>query len=154
MKKISKNKKGFSFIELMVVIAIISIMTTVTLVSMNTAQKKEALITAAREVAAVVRETQNYALTGKDLRNQINSCSFTFTWGDSSSSYDISGCKEQNYSLKNGVTFFNNGNFSFSVPSGNLNTSSTMDIILRNNNNNYHVCVYVSGIVNERPDGC
>ncbi|MBU2028494.1 prepilin-type N-terminal cleavage/methylation domain-containing protein [Patescibacteria group bacterium] len=165
MKKISKNEKavptlptgrqaarrGFSFIELMIVICIISIMTALILVSMNAEREKKAVEIAAREVAAVVREAQNYALTGKNLKNAI-SCSFIFTW--TGNSYSISNCKNQSYSLKNGVTFSNNGSFSFSIPFANLDISSTKDIGLYKGSSSYHVCVYVSGVVSESLNVC
>lgn len=157
MKKNSKNKKGFSFIELMITIAIMTIMSAITLASMNAGQKLWAVKTAAREVAATVREVQNYALTGKDLKDKTSICVFTFEWVSGSSTYLMEGCKTQSYVLKNGVNFSGSGNFSFSVPFANLNPPSIADIKLNKGGIggiDYHVCVYASGAVKEAADAC
>jgi prepilin-type N-terminal cleavage/methylation domain-containing protein len=154
MKKIMNNKKGFSFLELMIVIAIAGIMTVAMLVPMNAQREKKAVETAAREVAAIVRETQTYALTGKGLQGHP-ACSFTFNW-EASSNYSLSGCKIQNYSLKNGVTFSNGGSFSFSVPAAIITASMAfpVDIVLSRGGSSYHVCVYKSGVVSESSMAC
>lgn len=158
MKKNNKNKKGFSFIELMITIAIMAIMSTITLVSMNKGRELWAVKTAAREVAATVRETQNYALTGKGLTASSVSCSYIFFWTTNSGNYGLkpppAGCKVASYTLKNGVKFPGSGStnsISFSVP---FSLSSSADILLNKGTSNYHVCVYNSGIVKEDPVGC
>jgi len=157
MQKINKNKQampvgrqGFSLVELMVTVAIIGIMTSVTLISMNALREKKAVETAASEA-------QNYALTGKGLTANSPACSFTFVWATPSAtdygfaSYTgVTACKVQSYSLKNGVTFSNDGKISFSVP---FSTTSSADIILSKGSSSYHVCVYASGIVKEL-DAC
>lgn len=75
-----KNKKGFSLIELMIVIAIISIMAGVMLSMNSQGQTKHELETAMREVASGIRSAQNNALSGK--RSGINrSCNFAFKAG-------------------------------------------------------------------------
>jgi prepilin-type N-terminal cleavage/methylation domain-containing protein len=147
------GRQGFSLIELMITIAIAGIMTAATLVSMNAMREKKAVEGAAREVAAVVRETQNYALTGKGLTVSSASCSYVFSWTAGSADYGITGCKTQNYTLKNGVNFSSNGSIVFSIPFSVISPAATADIAL-NKGSNYHVCVYVSGVVEERPGSC
>jgi prepilin-type N-terminal cleavage/methylation domain-containing protein len=156
MKKNSKNKKGFSFIELMITIAIMAIMTTVTLVSMNKGRELWAVKTAAREVAATVREVQNNALTGKGLTASSASCNYTFSWTTAATPpanvYNITGCRTQSYTLKNGVSFSGSGgSLSFSVP---FSITSEANIKLNKGSSDYYVCVYASGIVKEDPVGC
>lgn len=51
--------------EAMIVIAIIGIMTAATIVSMVESKKNKQLETDVRKIVAVVREAQNYALSGK-----------------------------------------------------------------------------------------
>jgi prepilin-type N-terminal cleavage/methylation domain-containing protein len=161
MKKTSKNRRvlpchppagrrGFSLIELMVVVAIVGIMISVTLISMNATREKKAVETAAREVAAVVREAQTYALTGKGLQNQLTSCKFTFNWGNiANTDYRITDCKTAIYTLKNGVVFLNSGTIDFNVPFSMLPGAST--ITVQKGSSSYNICIYTSGIVKE---GC
>ncbi len=83
-----KNKKGFSLIELMIVIAIISIMAGVILSTTSQGRTKHELETAMREVSAGIRSAQNSALSGK--RSGINrSCHFAFKAG--ANMYEIQG---------------------------------------------------------------
>lgn len=62
-----KNKNGFSFLEMIVTIAIISIMTAVFFSSLSGNKELKAVEGEARKVAAAIREAQNYALTGKKI---------------------------------------------------------------------------------------
>ena len=146
------KQKGFSLLELIIVIAIVGIMTAITLVSMNTLREKKAVEEAAREVAAAIRETQNYALTGKDITADSSACAYVFGWAGTG--YNMSGCDSQVYSLKNDTTFVNNGSFSFSVPFATLNPAADIDIVLLKGGSFYHVCVYISGLVKESLSGC
>ena len=151
------TKKGFSFIELMIVIAIAGIMTAVSLVSMSAARQKRDVEIAAREVATAVREAQSYALTGKNLKTKTTDCKFIFTW--ESSSYKVSDCKDQSYSLKNNVTFYDgNKSLSFDVPFANITSAVPfpidIDLIKGSTGYHYHVCIYESGIVNEQLSSC
>jgi hypothetical protein len=116
---------------------------------------------AAREVAAVIRETQNYALTGKGLTASSSICRYNFYWTNGTANYGMGGvvggfnsCKTQAYTLKNGVIFSGGGSISFSVPLATI-TASAMDIKLdKGSSSSYHVCVYASGLVSEKLSGC
>ena len=146
------KQRGFSFLELMIVIAIAGIMTAVMLVSMNAQKEKKEVEAAAREVAAVVREAQTYALTGKGLTASSASCSYNFFWTTGTVDYGITGCRTQNYVLKNGVQFSgSSGSVSFSVP---FSATSPATILLNKNSSSYYVCVYSSGLVKESLSGC
>ena len=94
MKTKQKNKnfkKGFTLIELLIVIAIIGIMTAALFVSMSRSGTTNALKVAGRQLAAAIRETQNYALTGKQKDKELYPCAFKFSidYGDDGSYYKI-----------------------------------------------------------------
>lgn len=65
-----KNKKGVSLIELIVVIGIIGIMAAVSIVSLTKARNETAVEGEADKLVAVIREAQNYALTGKSADSE------------------------------------------------------------------------------------
>ena len=78
-----KNDAGFSLIELVTVMAIISIGVSVLTVSFTTTQRtKKNLETNARQFASVLKEAQNYALTGKQV-NGVTPCKFKVSWSTS-----------------------------------------------------------------------
>jgi prepilin-type N-terminal cleavage/methylation domain-containing protein len=164
MKKMNKNKRGFSFIELLAVLTIMAIMTIVASVFMNAGRKSVEV--AAREVAVTVREAQNFALTGKNTGKAGEKCtSYTFSWEGGSVNYTIegtmpadTGCKTQEYSLKNGVQFANGGSFTFAVPfsfvAGSFSEDGYKNIDLQKGNDCFHVKVFSSGIVSEESSEC
>ncbi len=85
---IQKNKKGFSLIELMIVIAIMAIMAAIML-SMNSKSKiRLELETAMREVASGIRSAQNDALAGRRNAN-LSPCHFDFKLG--ANLYNVEG---------------------------------------------------------------
>ncbi len=88
-KKIYQTKKGFSFLEMIIIVAIITIMTlTMFVVSFKDRDKKK-LEAVGREVAAAIRETQNNALTGKQRASDMLPCGFIFT--SDGDTYQIKG---------------------------------------------------------------
>jgi prepilin-type N-terminal cleavage/methylation domain-containing protein len=155
-----KNKKGFSFLELMVVLSIISIMTVVAIVSFQSKRVGTDLESSALEVTAAIREAQNNALTGKKPDPNFVPCDYIFQKKDGSDSqYEIvyhyrdgagvctTGTATNNYatySLKNRVIFKNfSSAITFNIPFG--NTSSETTIELSKDNNPYFICVALSG---------
>jgi prepilin-type N-terminal cleavage/methylation domain-containing protein len=62
---IRKKYRGFSLIELMVVIGIIAIMSIILLVSFNSNKSQSRLKVAQRETASAIKLAQSYALQGK-----------------------------------------------------------------------------------------
>jgi prepilin-type N-terminal cleavage/methylation domain-containing protein len=147
-QKTFRYLKGVTLIELLVVIAIIGIMTSVTIVSLSGARTNKALETAAREVASVVREEQNNALTGKNL-DANSQCGID--WADSSSDYSAR-CPDRSYTLDGGVRFSGAGSVAFSAPFAGTSDSS---IVLSNSDGSktVRVCVYSSGKIEETAVG-
>jgi len=83
--KLIVDNKGFSFVEIMIVIAIIGIMTSITLVSLMPSKNAESLNAAAREVASAIKLAQSYALQGKVVQiSGINTvpCGYGFIFPD------------------------------------------------------------------------
>jgi len=77
----SKNKtklKGFTLLELMIVIAIISIMSVVGIVSLNNTRCFSKLKSAQEEVSATLKTAQNDALQGKAQSNEVCGYGFRF----------------------------------------------------------------------------
>lgn len=152
------HRKGFTLLELMIVIAIIGTMASVTLTYLGGSRKDRELEVAAREVAAAVREAQNNALTGKNASSTCSS--YVFTYGGSN--YSVSNNSECinspiQYTLKNRVTFQNSGSLSFSIPFGVLSPDNNAVLTLRNQTGKtINVCVYPPGRVEEKRigEGC
>jgi prepilin-type N-terminal cleavage/methylation domain-containing protein len=140
-KKFFSARPGVTLLELMIVIGIMSIMMAATLVFMGSSRDQKALEGAAREVAASIREAQNYALAGKAIGSgNILPCEFVWrTWNQTSYRIRLRQlCGNATgddilYSLPSGVIFknedadtnINYALFIFSVPFGNVNISSS-----------------------------
>jgi prepilin-type N-terminal cleavage/methylation domain-containing protein len=63
--KDNKNRCGFSFIEVMVVVSIIGIMTVAGTVSLNSSKAKSKLEISQRTLTAAIKLVQSYAIQGK-----------------------------------------------------------------------------------------
>lgn len=163
----SDRLKGFSFLELMIVIAIIGIMTAVALVYISKSNRSGKEVEfAAREVAVSIREAQNNALSGKKAGALCRSYYFYYSNPDNKS-YRISneaGCTNSQiqYSLENKVTFSSAGYFYFTIPHGEifeapgnrLEGSEKRTITVSKDTQSYNICIYPSGNVIESKTGC
>lgn len=174
--------RGFSFVEVMTVVALIGIMVAVTFVSLSGKRNEETLKAAAREVAASIRTAQSNALAGTrkgvPLANK-NLCSVVFG-KKSNSEYEIfvryltsgtctagivgDGAKEI-FSLSNGVVFGNTSNWNtsgndirFEIPRATvLPSSETSTICLGRSGQHISVSVSPAGVVTEsavNPGSC
>lgn len=155
-----KNLRGFTLIEVMVVMAIISIVSGMVIVSLTDSRVKRELETNAREFVGVVREAQNYALTGKQIGGNT-ACSFSVTWMAPSTynlKYTPSGnctatpTSTASYSLKNGVIFQNastSGSFNFALPHANFSGNTSVKFTKKGI---WHtVCISSDGRISDKP---
>jgi prepilin-type N-terminal cleavage/methylation domain-containing protein len=163
---------GFTLVELMISMAILSIMAALTIVSMTGAKTKQEVEGAARQVAAAVREAQNYALTGKNIGASGDvPCQFRLDTTGSAISIqqrrfsspglcNVNSGSPTVYPLPTGVAI-SIDNVSFNVPRGEvfndvlleLDGNEKIDFAISKNGEIAHVCVYPFGRIEERPIG-
>lgn len=117
-----KNKKGFTFVEVITVITIITIMTAVSLVYLGSARTETKLKAAQREVASAIKLAQSYALNGKACFSESPN-RYIFSFAKDTGNYRIdcidSGMITHNtesVTLDNGVKFSDDGWVAFTVP--------------------------------------
>lgn len=158
------KKKGFSYIELVAIMAVISVMLSVTLVSLFGHKYKREVEVSAREVAAAIREAQNNALAGRGVSDNCKNFRFGYSNTGTTQYYieqlDSTGgtgadCSPfpLNFDLKNDVKFEGDEGFiTFEIPWGSISAGSSVNvpIVLKKNNAYYTVCVNSAGSVTEK----
>lgn len=151
---LSAVRQGVTLTELVVVIAIIGIMSAVSIVSLTTARRNSELESAAEDVVAILREAQNYSLSGKQLTANCPLYRVGFGAGSSdvflrqrTASTDCldSGAINSTYVLKNGVYSASGWYFYFLAPFGTLISPGTIQ--LSKGGSNYYVCARSSGVI-------
>jgi prepilin-type N-terminal cleavage/methylation domain-containing protein len=154
MDKLLENKKGFSLLEVTVVMAIIGIMTVVSLASLQSNKADKELETAALGIEAAIREAQNNALAGKNASTALGCTKYNFTYGSNAYSVGGGGCPLTSYALGNGINFSNSSNLSFSfvIPFGTLSAKQSMQIV--KGTKNYNICVTAAGSVTTQKSNC
>lgn len=160
-KKLFEEKKGFTLIELMVVVAIFAIMAGVAFSHIASTRGNVELETAANELVAAIRETQNYALTGK-LGDESDVCSgYVFAPGvPASNSYTISASNPDDCSFSiskeigGSVVVASGGAITFNAPHADKIPPGMTDIVLEKNGSNYHVCVNGAGRITKNSTIC
>ena len=116
--------------------------------SLVTAKRNSELDTAAEEVMAVLREAQNYSLTGKSISSTCISYMVDFTNG--SGNYNLTnGCAlNQNYTLKNGVVVFSAIDTTFVAPHGDNSVPGSWRVItVSKGGTNIYVCINSAGLI-------
>ncbi len=178
-QKDTKNKnfkKGFTLIELLIVIAIIGIMTSALFLSMSKSGTTNALKVASRQLAGALRETQNYALTGKQKEADLYPCAFKLSVesGDDGVYYKIDyasrlineSCGEDGYEFETfatpvklvGIERVRTGeDVIFTVPHAKYTVTdqdqTESEYILEKKGKEYKVIVYSSGRIEEFGSG-
>jgi len=153
----TKNKKGVTLIELVVIIAIIGIMSAISIVSLTTAKRNSELESSAEELVAVIRELQNYSLSGKlNDADSPNCKNYRFSSVSSTGNYYIYNgaapgeCSINNVNtLKNGVKFSGVADIRFTAPHG-VKSGGSTSITLVKGTTFYYLCVGTNGIINKK----
>ncbi len=167
MKERYCSPKAFTLIEVLVVFSIISIVTAVMLVSISDQRNVRYVDRASREVAAVLREAQGYALAGWKGSTSQSVCGYHVVMPAGSAysvvnTYPSGGCGSTAtiaaYSLKAGVTFPGYTNIAFSLPRAETSywngatmvpIASPQLITVSRSGLSYYICVYSTGRIVE-----
>ena len=170
-RMIMLKHKGFTLIEIMLVMAIIGVMSAMVFSSLRSGKEQKEVEGQARRVAAAIREIQNYALTGKQISGQVP-CRFgvmSLSIGNTQlvlreshrtgASCSAGASADANIPgmtvvLANGVRFTAdlNASFFFTVPRGELNpngNATPISLRLGKGSTTYSVCVYPGGQVKD-----
>ncbi len=161
-----QSKKGFTLLEVMIVIGIIGIMTAIMLVYFSNDEKTDKMLQlSAGEVVAAIREAQNNALNGKQSDSSKIPCDYQFE-KNGSSGYKITyhyhspesdGCSSIQdyaaYDLKNGISVDDFSPVKFNIPFG---TGVSLSYIrLQKNSRYYYVCITSGGdVFSCKTDSC
>ncbi len=166
MKSNRKMFGGFSLLEILITVAIISIMTTASMVSLRGLRDGRAVDAGARTLAASVREAQNYALTGRNIAPTPTVPSLFSIRTDGTDRIYLEQTDRDgtvfvsSYRLGDDVTV-SASLVQFLVPraepwAGGSELSGTdfVDFAVSRNGVSSHICVYPMGRVEEREGGC
>lgn len=153
-----KTRKGVTLIELVVLIGIIGIMSAISIASLTDAKRNSELESSAEELVAVIREVQNYSLSGKlNDTAGVNCGRYHFQTIADTGNYRVfngdtfATCNIKNVNtLKNGVKFFGALNIFFAAPHGAKAPAGSTIITLTKGSSFYYICVGANGIINKK----
>lgn len=172
MKKSSQQyQKAFTLIEVMAVIAIVTILSAILLVSSSGSRTAKEIENAGQEIEGAMRIAQNYALTGRTVTGSgipatAAPCYFMMSWSGGTGSYVLTyiykntssdTCSSAGpssviatYSLRNGVVFSSGGSFYFSLPHANIFDSAgaiatSKGVIAEKAGVRHTACIYAGG---------
>lgn len=178
MKNILSMHKAFTLIEILIVIAIVTLFATVILIDSNQGRVRRETENAGREMEGAMRVAQNYALTGRKvidatIPTTALPCYFMVRWDGGLSSYGITYIYKNTssdvcspsgpsfvlatYALKNGVVFNATGSFYFSLPHANIFDGSgpiatSKGVVMEKVGVRQIACIYAGGRI-ERVSG-
>lgn len=157
MKNVSVSLPGYTLLELLVVVAIVSIASAIVISNFSASRVKEDTNASVREVMAVMRQAQNDALTGRQYVANAKPCRFQVSWAGSTYTYTFwyldsfglcnTSLSVKSYTLKNSAAFSGVGSLSFSPPHGTVNPAVTNTIEITNSGSSRVVCVSATGLV-------
>jgi type II secretory pathway pseudopilin PulG len=166
-RAMARRRRGFSITEIVVVVAIMMIMTAVLLSNQGKNKSQQSVETAARQVAAELRQLQTEAMSGKQIGTPaVSVCDFKFD-ADGTAVYKISynDCSKPVHLLLgsakpvniNAQKSVNVGSVSifFSAPMGRMGGGATQQVILTSATDitkKASVCVCSSGNIFEKND--
>ncbi len=173
MHAFSLKTKGFTLIEMVVVIAIISITSAIIITSLSSTRSTRETERAIHSLAATLREAQNYALTGRSTSVSQGNCFYAVRLINSSQyalvNYYRSGGNCNNYNtittvtMPSGTTISGITNFptilAFSLPraevysatTGTLASLGSAQLIgATKGSQTHYLCLYPTGRVEER----
>lgn len=161
----NNQKKGFTLIEAVVVMAVISILAGIISVSYGAQRARNDVEASAREFASILKLAQNYALTGKQMSDTTTTCQFIVTASGSTYSlwYRIKSAESctadpaliATYNLRPGVGISTAG-ATFTLPwagTGLANGTYTTFTLSKSSATRF-VCLYASGAITEQSTIC
>lgn len=160
-EKIKKNiLRAYTLIEVVAVMAIISIVSSVILVNVRSSRIPRELESNARLVVSVFREAQNYALTGHQGVVGTDPCGYEVWWNGvaygTTYHYKSGGVCNPTptfslaaYTLQSGVSFSGAGSsVTFAPPHAVMNPTTDVTVTLTKAGSSHVVCVRASGLIN------
>lgn len=176
-----KRQKGFTLIELLMAMAMMAIMIAVVIVSLGGARTNRELDGEAGKILSLLRETQNYALTGKSVSGSdacdrfsarvsgnefriyhYDKSSGTCTFVNTPSRYPVGSGVALAAVHWNGTAAVNLSRLDFTIPNGQLlvngvtfemSGSQWVRFQLSKNSVTENVCVYPFGRMEQKPIG-
>jgi len=162
--KFQKSKKGFTIVELLIVLSIMIIMTGVLYANQNSKKSSIAVESAGRIVAAQIRALQNESLNGKKIGTEYAN-QYIFDVAANATTYSVSykntagtvldTIVSDNFATKK-VKFNSTVSFYFKSPSAAVNPSANYGIVIVSDDGNStrYVCVSTLGAVTEQSGAC
>ena len=168
-------RKGLTFIELIIVIAIIGIMTAVTYFSLRDVKPAKEVEVGSRKIAALLRQTQNDAVAGKMMDNGVGAkktpCAFVMRLSNVAGGvrYEKAYRQDNTGGAANGcatstdsapyetgtiprITVDSNKDIRFFVPHGGINMTSSRILLTHtaDNTKRFTICIGANGNIEEK----